>query len=791
MRIRKLLVSVLMVMLVVGLLGSSGLAAAPPEKADFLIGFHAAPGPAEQALVRGVGGDIYWQFSIVNVIAAHMSPRAADAVARSPRVAYVEPDGRMYALEQTVPWGIDRVFGDEDYTFPTWDMSDGLGIGVAVLDTGISTTHPDLEVVGGRRFYTVMTGPPHDRLREDGNYEDDHGHGTHVAGSVAALDNSFGVVGVAPQVELYAVKVLDAGGSGSVSAIAAGIDWAVDNGIPVLNMSLGSGTHSQTLKDACDNAYAAGHLVVAAAGNEGNLDGTGDNVGYPAQYDSVIAVAASDVNDQRASFSSTGPAVELIAPGADILSTIPWTDEAGLTVGGVSYQANHIENAARTDESGVTAGLVDGGLATSTNPAWSGKVVLVERGEISFYDKVMNVQDSGGVAAVIYNNEPGNFYGTLGDGSSNIPAITLSQEDGQYLVDYELGTDGTVVSLYDPDTPGYASWGGTSMASPHVAGVAALVWAADPALTNVEIRAILQGTGEDLGLPWNHQGYGMVRADLAVREVGEVEPPPPPEEYVLSVSSTGGGSVAEPGEGDFVYEEGTVVDLLAVADSGYEFVEWTGDTGTIADVNSASTTITMNGDYSIGASFEEKPPATYYDLTVSSGVGGSVTEPGEGTFTYEEGTVVDLVAVADSGYKFVEWTGDTGTIADVNSASTTITMNGDYSITATFAESIAEGMVRVDSITYSTRGGRFNDRHLDVTLLLLDNDDNPVADASVSATLYRNGASWNFQGTTGSNGAVVFTLNNHGSGCYETEVTAVEADGLDWDGVTPENGYCK
>jgi subtilisin len=157
------------------------------------------------------------------------------------------------------------------------------------------------------------------------NYEDDHGHGTHVAGSVAALDNSSGVVGVAPQVALYAVKVLAADGSGSVSAIAAGIDWAVQNGIPIINMSLGSSTSSQTLKNACDNAYAAGHLVVSSAGNEG--EGT-NTVGYPAQYESVIAVAASNINDQRASFSSTGPAVELIAPGEDILSTIPWTEEA-------------------------------------------------------------------------------------------------------------------------------------------------------------------------------------------------------------------------------------------------------------------------------------------------------------------------------------------------------------------------------------------------------------------------------------------------------------------------------
>jgi len=151
--------------------------------------------------------------------------------------------------------------------------------------------------------------------------------------------------------------------------------------------------------------------------------------------------------------------------------------------------------------------------------------------------------------------------------------------------------------------------------------------------------------------------------------------------YDLTISSTEGGSVTEPGEGVFTYDEGTVVDLVAEAEEGYRFVKWTGDVGTIADVYAAATNIIMNGDYSITAEF-----VAIYDLSISSTEGGSVTEPGEGVFTYDEGTVVDLVAVAEEGYRFVEWTGDVGTIADVNAATTTITMNGDYSITANFEE---------------------------------------------------------------------------------------------------------
>jgi len=159
----------------------------------------------------------------------------------------------------------------------------------------------------------------------------------------------------------------------------------------------------------------------------------------------------------------------------------------------------------------------------------------------------------------------------------------------------------------------------------------------------------------------------------------------PSVQYDLTTSSTAGGSVTDPGEGVYTYDEGTVVDLVATPGAGYLFVEWTGDVGTIDDVYAASTTITMNGDYSITANFEEIP-SVQYDLTTSSTGGGSVTTPGEGVFPYDEGTVVDLAATPGAGYLFVEWIGDVGTIDDVYAASTTITMNGDYSITANFEE---------------------------------------------------------------------------------------------------------
>jgi uncharacterized protein YkwD len=158
----------------------------------------------------------------------------------------------------------------------------------------------------------------------------------------------------------------------------------------------------------------------------------------------------------------------------------------------------------------------------------------------------------------------------------------------------------------------------------------------------------------------------------------------PPGQFVLTTSSTTGGSVTTPGEGNFPYDEGTVVDLVAESEECYEFINWTGDT--VADPNSATTSITMDGAKNVTANFEQIPPVQF-TLTISSTARGSVTEPGKGTFTYYDGTMVNLVAEADEGYQFVNWTGNVSTIANVNSALTAITTNDSYSIRANFLES--------------------------------------------------------------------------------------------------------
>jgi len=233
-------------------------------------------------------------------------------------------DGQVFALEQQLPWGVDRV--DAELVHSRFSIK-GYGVKVAVLDTGIDLNHPDLRVFGGKSFVSAT-------------YQDDHGHGTHVAGTIAAQDNGEGVVGIAPEAQLYALKVLNSSGAGNWSDVAAAIEWCIDNGMDVISMSLGGTSGDPLIQAAVAEAYGTGILLTAAAGNSGTANGTGDTVVYPARYPEVIAVAAVDSNDNRALFSSTGPAVELAAPGVNIPST--YLGSSYKTLSGTSMAAPHV-----------------------------------------------------------------------------------------------------------------------------------------------------------------------------------------------------------------------------------------------------------------------------------------------------------------------------------------------------------------------------------------------------------------------------------------------------------------
>jgi subtilisin family serine protease len=269
---------------------------------------------------------------IGTAVAGKWPEPALDGLKNNPHVRYVEDDGDVEALAQDLPWGVDRVdadvLHDNGYT--------GNGADVAIIDTGIDDDHPDLQAnIGAGKAYVSCSN-------SGCNYDwsDDNGHGTHCAGIADAVNNTEGVVGVSTEATLHAVKVLDGSGGGSFSDVAAGIEYVADQGWDVASLSLGASSGSSTLQDAVQYAYSNGVLVVAAAGNSGPCS---DCVGYPAAYSDAIAISSTNDSDGLSSFSSTGPEVEIAAPGSSIYSTY---DDGGYdTLSGTSMATPHVAGA--------------------------------------------------------------------------------------------------------------------------------------------------------------------------------------------------------------------------------------------------------------------------------------------------------------------------------------------------------------------------------------------------------------------------------------------------------------
>ncbi len=329
--------------------GVASLAAAPGDEGVGRRIVVFAPGydntQAQAEVVRAAGGAATRALRLAHGQAALLTPAAERKLLARPEIARIDVDGEVQALgkpggpggkptppapPQVLPWGVDRI--DAEWA---WSASRGAGVKVAILDTGLDRTHPDLaaNIAGGVNFVAKNWWAAADATA----WNDDNGHGSHVGGIIAGVDNEIGVVGVAPEASLYGVKVLNKSGVGYDSWIIAGLEWAVDNGMDVVNMSLGSDSDDPSLQEACDAAAAAGVILVAAAGNDGGA------VDYPGAYDSVIAVAATNASDQVASWSSRGPEVDLAAPGVSVFSC--WKNGGFATVSGTSMATPHVVGA--------------------------------------------------------------------------------------------------------------------------------------------------------------------------------------------------------------------------------------------------------------------------------------------------------------------------------------------------------------------------------------------------------------------------------------------------------------
>src|SRR3989338_4979431 len=597
---------------------SSQVQAASNNKVDVFVSFDKTPGVAERAIVERAGGKVRFSYTIVPAVAASVPEAAIKGLLNNPNVTAVELDGLVYAVDAELEnaWGVKRISSGTVHD----GGNEGTDVKIGIIDSGVDRGHQDLNDVyaGGYDF-----------VQDDADPDDVYGHGTHVAGTACAEDNDLGVVGVAPGCALYSLRVLNDSGSGSWSATIAAMDWAVLNRLQVVNLSLGSSQDpGSTVKAAFDNAEAKGLVIVAAGGNSGTPSGKGNNVIYPAKYASVIAVAATDKNDTRPSWSSTGEEIELAAPGVSVLSS--WND---------------------------------------------------------------------------------------GDSPHNPQPFIL---DGDW----------------------YKEGSGTSMASPHVAGAAALVIAAGVTDSNGngrindEVRAILNSTADDIGAVGKdtHYGYGLVNVAAAI---ASLVPPSPAVNVNVNTDKTS-------------YESGVdttaVLTVVVTDESG----------GAISDLGSSDFATMVNGVATVVSFAGTATPGTYTgDLGISS--------------------------LPDDSYTVEVTATDTRSISGNGTANFSIGPAPSEPTTAI-----------VNSITYTTEGGKNSDKHLNIHIVVVDDFGGSVANASVSINLTRNdNVVGSGTGTTGSNGIVIFTYKNAPSGHYETKITGVTAVGLTWDGATPPNGYDK
>ncbi|MEM5010470.1 S8 family peptidase [Niallia taxi] len=241
-----------------------------------------------------------------------------------------------YKVEQVVQMTNEVPTGIQQIQAPAlWGKSKGKGMKIAILDTGCDTTHPDLQerIIGGYNFTDDDNSNPD-------IYTDYNGHGTHVAGTIAAVENANGVVGAAPESSLLIVKVLNGQGSGQYDWIANGINYAIEQNVDIISMSLGGPDDVQALHDAVKRAVDNQILVVCAAGNEGDGRDTTEELGYPAAYNEVISVGSVNFTRRSSEFSNSNREVDLAAPGENILSTYINGQYARLS--GTSMAAPHV-----------------------------------------------------------------------------------------------------------------------------------------------------------------------------------------------------------------------------------------------------------------------------------------------------------------------------------------------------------------------------------------------------------------------------------------------------------------
>lgn len=488
-------------------------------------------------------------FHVVNGFDAEMTDEQVKRLLATGEVEDIEPvverhvmaDDTIAPGQQTTPWGIQAVKAADVWPVSKGAALNGTGpIHVAVIDTGIDYHQPELQAAfkGGHNFITGSEDPL-----------DDFGHGTHVSGIIAASDNRQGVVGVAPAVDLFGLKILDQCGSGSSSNVIHAIDWIIAKkqeigGNWVANLSLGSDTPSTTEQAAFQRGIDAGIIFVAASGNSFDTNPTG--LAYPAGYPGVLSVGAIDNTNLVAPFSQRGPDLKVVAPGVAVLSTIVGasvatndgqtflgiepsvTDANGQDLNGFCFPAPNV--------SGRFVFCGFGGSASDFPASVRGNIALISRGkantsdpDITFKAKAVNAKTAGAIGVIVFDNVPltdpnaiGKIVPSLGQYTSPsavpqfVPFLAVSQADGQAL---KSSPNATVTLGFGFE--GFALESGTSMATPHATGVVALAWSVAPNAAGADVRDAIINTATDLGDPGvdSTYGHGLVNALNAAKQL--------------------------------------------------------------------------------------------------------------------------------------------------------------------------------------------------------------------------------------------------------------------------------
>ena len=522
---------------------------------------------AEPVLIRYRSGHpvrvehLRYDWPRLQALAARLTPEEVRSLAKDPRVLAIAPDGPVFVLgepsregrprEGSTPSGGEAGELTESLRMiqapEVWDANgDGVldagaptgeGIQVCVIDSGWDDRHPELRAAyaGGWDFLEADDDPrdySHAERRWGG------GHGTHVAGTLAARLGSGGrvrlgsatggMVGVAPGASLLIARVLDLQGRGRISDVIAALEWCRSRGAHIATLSLASPQPHELLRQTLEEALAAGMLSVAASGNSGTEDPqTGPPIAHPAAYPSVLAVGAVDLQGQHPLFSQAGPELGLVAPGVDVLSTsiLGAADCSAVEAGGRILSTQVVEYSARGDYTGplVVCDLGEGERPCDGAVARDGFVALVAPGGLPLAEKVSRVVEQGARAVLLPNDDPRLGEGFFSFGAPGAWPLALSVSHAAGLELRALAGTRVRVSFTGVD---YVRLSGTSTAVPYVSGTAALVWSARPELTAAQVRELLRRSARDLGPPGRDVtfGWGLVQARDALGLLADLPP---------------------------------------------------------------------------------------------------------------------------------------------------------------------------------------------------------------------------------------------------------------------------